>query len=173
MDKQEIFLIDSNALITPFRFYYAFDLVPPYWKELKKHLDSGEEVILDAVKDEIEKGQDDLSKWLSSVSHLAIVPKITEQTVKEYQNVMQFVASSGYYTERALTTWAPENIADPWLIASAKANGYTLVTQEVRSRGLSKKTPNRSAKIPDVAEYLGVKAIDIFEMMRRLGIIIR
>lgn len=173
MNDKEIFLIDSNAFINPFRFYYAFDLVPAYWNKLKKHLDSGRVVVLDAVKDEIEKGQDELSEWLSKVDNLVVVPKVTEQTVKEYQEVMQFVAGSGYYKESALTTWAPANIADPWLIASAKSNGYTLVTEEAKSGGLSKKTPNKEAKIPDVAEHLGVKTIRVYDMMRSLGIIIQ
>ena len=173
MSDQEIFLLDSNAFMTPFRFFYAFDLVPAYWKELEKHINAGRVVVLDAVKDEIEKGQDDLSDWLSSVDNLKVVPKVTEQTVKAYQEVMNFVASSGYYKESAVTTWAPANIADPWLIASAKTNSYTLVTEEVKSGGLSKKTPNKSAKIPDIAEYLGVKTIGVFDMMRKLGIQIK
>lgn len=172
-DDQEIFLIDSNVFMTPFRFYYAFDLVPAYWKELEKHLNSGKVVVLDAVKDEIEKGQDELSYWLTEVENLVVVPKVTEQTIKEYQKVMQFVASSGYYKESALATWAPSNIADPWLIAAAKSNDYTLVTQEVKSGGLSKKNPNKYAKIPDVANYLGVKTINVYDMMRRLGITIK
>lgn len=173
MDDKEVFLIDSNAFMTPFRFYYAFDLIPAYWKELKKHLGSGRVVVLDVVKDEIEKGQDELAEWLSDFNNQVVVPKVTEQNVKVYQDVMQFVAGSGYYKESALAIWANANVADPWLIAAAKSNGYTLVTQEVRSGGLSKKNPNRFAKIPDVADKLGVNTLDVFDMMRRLGIIIK
>ncbi|MCR4611179.1 MAG: DUF4411 family protein [Lachnospiraceae bacterium] len=172
MGKQETFLVDSNTFITPFRLYYSFDLVPSYWKELKKYLDSGSIVVLDLVKKEIEGGKDELSEWLSGVDDLIVVPKVTEQTVKSYQEVMRFVSSSGYYKESALSSWAPSNVADPWLIASAKTNGYTLVTEEKKSGGLSKKNPNKYAKIPDVAEQLGVKTIRIYDMMRRLGIII-
>lgn len=75
MSDQEIFLLDSNAFMTPFRFFYAFDLVPAYWKELEKHINAGRVVVLDAVKDEIEKGQDDLSDWLSSVDNLKLCLK--------------------------------------------------------------------------------------------------
>lgn len=60
MGDNEIFLVDSNSFMTPFRFYYAFDLVPAYWKELNKHINSGRIVVLDIVKDEIDKGNDDL-----------------------------------------------------------------------------------------------------------------
>lgn len=57
---EEKFLIDSNSFMTPYRQYYAFDLVPTYWDELSKHADTGRIILLDMVKDEIEKGQDDL-----------------------------------------------------------------------------------------------------------------
>lgn len=52
---------------------------------------------------------------------------------------MRYVAECGLYKESAVHTWAPGNVADPWLIASAKANGYTIVTEENSSTGLSKK----------------------------------
>ena len=29
----EKFLIDSNSFMTPYRQYYAFDLVPTFWKD--------------------------------------------------------------------------------------------------------------------------------------------
>ena len=54
----EKFLIDSNSFMTPYRQYYAFDLVPTFWKELSKRTDSGNLILLDMVKAEIEKGKD-------------------------------------------------------------------------------------------------------------------
>lgn len=56
---EEKFLIDSNSFMTSYRQYYAFDLVPTYWKELAKRLDTGRMILLDMVKDEIDKGQDE------------------------------------------------------------------------------------------------------------------
>lgn len=79
MGDNEIFLVDSNSFMTPFRFYYAFDLVPAYWKELNKHINSGRIVVLDIVKDEIDKGNDDLAKWIADLDQLTVVPKVTEK----------------------------------------------------------------------------------------------
>ncbi|QWT52205.1 DUF4411 family protein [Eubacterium sp. MSJ-33] len=169
---KEVFLVDSNSFMTPFRFYYAFDLVPAYWTELEKHIHSGKVVVLDSVKEEINKGDDDLAKWIRDIDGLTVIPKVTAQTVSCYQEVIQYVASCGLYKESALHTWSERNIADPWLIASAKANDYIIVTEEKAASGLSKKTPNKGAKIPDVAGYFGVKTIDVFDMMRRLDITI-
>lgn len=42
---EEKFLIDSNSFMTSYRQYYAFDLVPTYWKELAKRLDTGRMII--------------------------------------------------------------------------------------------------------------------------------
>lgn len=76
----------------------------------------------------------------------------------------------GLYKESAVNIWAGNGIADPWLIAAAAAKGYTLVTEEVGSGGLSTKNPNKSAKIPDVAAGIGLETINGYEMMRRLNI---
>lgn len=60
MMTEEIFLVDSNSFMTPYRLYYAFDLVPAYWNALVEHIKSGKIVVLDMVKSEIDKGEDDL-----------------------------------------------------------------------------------------------------------------
>ncbi len=78
--------------MTPFRFYYAFDLVPAYWTELEKHIHSGKVVVLDSVKEEINKGDDDLAKWIRDIDGLTVIPKVTAQTVSCYQEVIQYVA---------------------------------------------------------------------------------
>lgn len=55
--------------MTPFRFYYAFDLIPSYWKELSNPLISKYLVVLDMVKDEIDTGQDDLPVGLDGIEN--------------------------------------------------------------------------------------------------------
>ncbi len=85
---------------------------------------------------------------------------------------MQYIQTSGLYKESAVHTWAQNNIADPWLVAAASSNSFTLVTEEVRSGGLSVKNQSKVAKIPDVADHFGVSTINIYEMMRRLNIVI-
>ncbi|MCD8134135.1 MAG: DUF4411 family protein [Clostridiales bacterium] len=69
-----------------------------------------------------------------------------------------------------MAAWAPGDVADPWLIAAAAVNDYTIITAEVSSGGLSPKTPNKTAKIPDVAREFGVKTNDLYYMMRQLAI---
>lgn len=47
------FLLDSNSFISPYRGYYAFDILPSYWKELSHHIDRKEIILLDMVKFEL------------------------------------------------------------------------------------------------------------------------
>lgn len=167
---EEKFLVDSNSFMTPYRHYYAFDIVPTYWDELSKCAKTGRIVLLDMVKDEINKGQDDLAEWVSKQTDFQICSHVTPEIIGKYQEVMQYVQNCGLYKIQALQTWAPAYIADPWLIAAAAVHNYTIITVEVSSGGLSPKNPNKNAKIPDVAKAFGVKTGSIFYMMRQFGI---
>ena len=58
--------------------------------------------------------------------------------------------------------------ADAWLLAIAKEEKYILVTEETKNVNLYKGGPVRSAKIPDVAEDIGVECIDRLEFFKRI-----
>ena len=88
VEATEKFLVDSNSFMTPFRFYYAFDLIPSYWKELSNPLISKYLVVLDMVKDEIDTGQDDLSRWLDGIENLQICPHVTPEIITKYKEVL-------------------------------------------------------------------------------------
>ena len=166
----EKFIIDSNSFMTPYRQYYAFDLVPSYWNEISKCASSGRLVLLDMVKAEIDKGKDDLADWLTKQTDFISCSHISPDIIRKYQEVLQYVHTCGLYKEQALRTWAAGDVADPWLIAAAAANDYTIITAEVPSGVLSVKNPNRNAKIPDVAKAFNVKTNSVYYMMRELGI---
>lgn len=166
----EKFLIDANSFMTPYRQYYAFDLVPTFWKEMSKQTGSGTLILLDMVKAEIEKGEDELADWINSESDFVICSHISPEIISKYQEILQYIQTCGLYKEQALRTWAENTVADPWLIAAAAVNNYTLITMEVSSGGLSVKTPNKAAKIPDVARAFGVKTRNLYYMMRQLNI---
>lgn len=167
---EEKFLIDSNSFITPARLYYAFDLVPSYWKALSEHSDTGRLILLDMVKEEINKGKDDLSAWINQETGFAICKHVEPAIIGKYQEVMNYLQSCRFYSEKAIWNWSQDGIADPWLIAAAAVNGYTIITAEVPSGALSVKTPSKNAKIPDVAREFGVKTKNLFYMMREMGI---
>lgn len=58
----EKFLLDANTFIAPFQNYYPFDFAPGFWKQLEQKLKLDSVYILDVAKNEIMKGEDELSE---------------------------------------------------------------------------------------------------------------
>ncbi len=63
VDSSEKFLIDANTLMTASRFFYAYDLAPSFWEAFEDEIKAGNIVLLDMVKAEIDKGQDELKEF--------------------------------------------------------------------------------------------------------------
>jgi hypothetical protein len=165
---KEIFLVDSNTFIVPHRQYYPFDLMPSFWEFLKNNITSGDIIILDSVYDEILKGNDALSNWLKSLPNFQPFSRRQEPILKNYAQVLQYIQTSGIYTENALAEWAIESVADPWLIAAAKEYGWTIITFEDKLN-FTQNAKHSRLKIPNICEVFGVKYGNLFYMMRQLG----
>lgn len=168
--SQEIFLIDSNALITPYLQFYPFDLAPGFWSQIEGHIKDGSIRILDVVRAEILQGKetDDLKLWMDGIS-VDIIDRREQEILEKYAAVIQYLQSSPLYKPSVLAEWSRGTVADPWLIATAAVYHYTLITFEEPSGGLSIKTPNKVAKIPDIANEFGVKTQSLYYLMRSLG----
>ena len=59
-----------------------------------------------------------------------------------------------------------ESIADPWLIAAAKAYDYTIITLEASAGPIT--TSSSKPKIPTVGAALGVRCENLFYFMRQV-----
>lgn len=59
--------------------------------------------------------------------------------------------------------------ADPWLIAIAVRNSYTVVCNEVHSS--TRKRPDGRTRIPDVCEHHKIECIDLEALVVREGLI--
>ena len=55
-------MIDANTLMTASRSFYAYDLIPSFWGIFEEKIKVGNIVLLDMVKAEIDKGQDELKQ---------------------------------------------------------------------------------------------------------------
>ena len=165
----EIFLIDANSIITPYRSYYPFDFASSFWSQLEHNIENGRIVILDLVMEEILKGTDNLTTWMNSINVKTYIDHREPATITIYAQILQFIQSSPLYRESALAEWSRNNVADPWLIAVAKSHGLSIVTLEERNSNPNPKNPWRAAKIPDIADQFEVKTANLFTMMRALG----
>ena len=71
---------------------------------------------------------------------------------------------SDFYKRSAIQEFLATDLPDPWLVAHAKANNYTIVTYE-------KSEPNRKSriKIPEVCNQFGVRYINTVDLLRELN----
>ena len=169
VNTDEKFLIDSNTFMTAARQFYSYDIVPTFWEIFDQEIVNGNIVLLDLVLDELNEGNDLLKKWVYERRDMFIQCKHKDRKViDKYTEVMQFINDCGFYNDKGLARWADERIADPWIIAAAKAYDYTIVTFEVPASGLNENQKIGKVKIPDVAKYFKVEVINLYEMMRRL-----
>ena len=100
-------------------------------------------------------------------------PKCTErffvendnEVMAKYVEVLNWANGNSTFTELAIAEFA--QIADAYLIATAAAKGYVLVTNET-----SDPLCRRRVKIPDACNALGVRYCDLNQVLRELGITI-
>ncbi|MCL2153104.1 MAG: DUF4411 family protein [Oscillospiraceae bacterium] len=168
--RRKIFLVDANTFITPYRGYYPFDLAPKFWRNLEEKIIDGSIAILDKVYDELSAGGDDLSDWLSKISSYSQIVHKNPDIITIYSDILTHIQTSGLYTSKALTEWSDIRIADPWLVACAKINEFTVVTFEASNANLNNQSPSSHPKIPDICKEFGVEHTNLFNMMRALSI---
>ncbi|MBO1305287.1 DUF4411 family protein [Enterococcus sp. 669A] len=173
------YLIDSNSLISPYRTFYQFDIVPSFWEWFKQTYDQSV-YLVDRVRDELchAKGdnKDDLQIWVETYCldrSKIIFPNSDSAVLTEYANVLNHIETSPFYKQRSYDEWAVFEKADPWLIAIAKAHDYTIVTMEERNLNLNPKNPTgKEPRIPDVCAALGVRCINLYDLMREVQCVI-
>lgn len=105
-------------------------------------------------------------KWKKNFCWMPTHSSLHASIVEKYGEVLRFLQDSPLYSDKALRIWSDVNVADPWLIATASALGYTLVTFETSAGIISVNNPSRKPKIPDIARKFDVKCENLFYFMR-------
>lgn len=139
---------------------------------MAEKIEEGSIVILDMVKGEIlvSDEKDNLAHWFDNLNIGNYIDHRQPEILSKYSEILQSIQSNPCYTEKALTAWAQEKVADPWLIATASVHGFTLITIEKRANELNQNYPSGKPKIPNVASDFNVLVEDLFYMMRKLQI---
>lgn len=150
------YLLDANTLIQAKNEYYAFDLCPGFWDWLDQQSVAGNVFSVQAVKDELARGDDQLAQWAKDRDTEFFLP--VDQRTSGAMSAVSGWVQAGDFREDAKRMFLAG--ADPWLIAHASAHGYTVVTHEVHQEGQKNKV-----KIPTVCKALNVPCIRTFEML--------
>lgn len=67
-------------------------------------------VLLDIVKTEIDKGEDDLADWISRQAGFVICNHISPEIIGKYQEVLQYIQMCGLYKEHRVKYREPKNL---------------------------------------------------------------
>lgn len=156
------YVLDSNVFIESAKNYYAFDIAPKFWLALIEQHENNRLISIERVKEEIDKGKDQLKDWSSENTDIFQSSKELS-VVKEFSKIMQWVNDSKHYTRAAKDEFA--NIADGWLVAYAKAENLKVVTMEVSDPKAKSKVP-----IPIICREFQVSCCNTFQMLRELNI---
>lgn len=161
--QAEMYLLDSDVFIQAARLYYAFDLAPIFWASLKQYAIDGKMKSIDRVKDELERGKDDLADWVKHDGfNDGFSATDSSEVVVAYQTVIAWVQAQPQFFGGAKAEFASG--ADGWLVAFAKVGSHVVVTQEEAAPDAKRKVP-----IPNVCAVLGVQCVDTFTALRAVG----
>lgn len=168
--SNEVFIIDSNTLITPYHFYYSFEFAPKFWDRIEQQIAQKNIILLDKVFDEIASKKDRLCDWLLSIQDLKQIDHKNSEIIENYGKIIRHIQTCGYYKPVALHTWSQEQVADPWIIAAAMTYHYTVITFEMPYQSTNSNQQHNNAKIPNICTNFNVNCKDLFYMMNNLNI---
>jgi len=155
-----MYLLDSSVLIEAKNRYYAFDIAPGFWAWLDHAHAHGLACSIEAVRDELLAGNDELAEWARQ--HPDFFRALDQGTTRHFGPLTAW-AGSRDFTPAAIAAFTG-SAADYLLVAYAKEHEHVLVTHE-------RPDPNAKARIfiPDACIALGVEYADTFKMLRETG----
>ena len=161
------YIVDSNFFIQAHRSIYPLDIVQSFWIKIKSLSENSTIVSIDKVKKEIfdnSSHEDELKQWCNSNLPNDFFLN-TDSVLQNYVTIVNWANSmSNHYNQNAIQEFLETDLADPWLVAFAISNNWTIVTYE-------KSEPNRKnrIKIPEVCNQFNVRYINTIEMLRELN----
>jgi len=111
-----MFLLDANVLIEAKNRYYAFDIAPGFWAWLDQAHHDTVACSLEAVRDELLEGGDELADWART--NASFFRSIDQGTTQHFSALTTW-AGSRNFTTAALSNFTG-NHADYLLIAYAR-----------------------------------------------------
>ena len=128
-----------------------------------EHANGGRIISVDRVHDELARGKDELKVWASQQFENAFAKTDGPVVVTSYRDLITWVQSQPQFTTAAKAEFATG--ADGWLVAYAKANSFTVATEEQPAPEAKRKVP-----IPNLCKAFNVPCCGTFAMLRVLGV---
>ena len=146
--------IDTSSLIWAWRFAYPRERFPSVWAQIENLIRKGDLKASPLVLEELKRQEDDLQAWAAAKAEMFV--DLDEPQQEEVRAIMA--------AHQGIAQPAEDRVnADPFVIALARCQGLTVVSEERRSGN-----PN-TPKIPNVCAARGVQCVNLLGMMGDLG----
>lgn len=147
------YCLDTGFYIRAWRETYPRDVFPSFWDSFEAFIEEGQVGSPQVVLDELSKKDDELHKWAKARKPL--FQPLTEEIQKATAEIL------GRFP-RMMEEGRDRNTADPFVIAMAKVEGLTVVTNE---RAGTEKKP----RIPFICQHYGIRCLGLVAFLRELG----
>lgn len=158
------YIFDTNIFIRS-KNDMPINLWPSFWNKLQQMVNDGCIYSCSKVKEEIERGNDELTKWIKDNAPASFFIGADTEVLSQLRETQNWANSNPIFRPTARNNYA--DAADAYLVATAKAKHLTLVTYET-----SDPTCQKRVKIPDACDALGVRYCDLNTVLRELNITI-
>lgn len=148
------YTLDTNILIGLVQ-RYPRDIFPAMWENIESSVADGDSCICEAILREVRRGGDDLHTWAKNLDGF-----VCPATDDELATVAEIALAHPEWVQGQL------NEADPFVVAHAKHEQSTIVTEENRK---GSHTEDRNQKIPNIADEHGVETIKFLDYVRNQG----
>lgn len=162
-ESETKYLFDTNIFIQGKNVLPA-DVWPTFWNRLDGLIHDGKIFSIINVKKEIEQGNDELVDWFKQhvPSNSVFWLPIDTSALSMYAKLMSW-ATSQKFTQEVINSFA--KCADSYLVATAAARGYTLVSYEKSNPACKKRV-----MIPDACIGLHVRCCDLNTAFREMKV---
>lgn len=150
MDLSKAKYVIDTCSLTELRRTYPFKMFAPVWNKLKELVNEERIITTEEVFDELKMNDDDVYNWSKDNSKMFI------PLDESIQIMVQEILTTHY---NLIDLKNKKSSADPFVIALAKLNNCTVVTEEKPSGG-----PHKS-KIPDVCKFYKIPCINLLDLL--------
>ncbi|MBX7174426.1 MAG: DUF4411 family protein [Pyrinomonadaceae bacterium] len=154
-----IYCIDTSSLIHGWNEKYPPEVFTSLWNDIENLINSGDLVSTEEVLTELTAGNDDLSVWASKQTNFFL--PLDGKIQVEAANILADPINSKVIDTRKVG----KNEADIWVIATAKVNNLTVITDEKYVQPID--VPNaRKISIRNVCENINIPHLNFLEFIK-------
>lgn len=156
------YLLDTNIFIRC-KNEMPMDIFQGFWQHLTELAQKGVIFSSVKVKEEIDRGNDELKLWCDS--NLPSSFFLPFDSYEEYSRLMNWAGNNTDFSPAAKQEFA--TVADAFLVATAASQHLKVVTFETSDPNCKKRV-----KIPDACVAIGVEYCSLNDMLHELRIVI-